>query len=92
MATDRPGAREIKQKAPETILIWLTVPNIEELEKRMQSRKGQTPDDITERIALAARELKKEQETPFFDHHVLNDNFKRAVDEVMGIVKAEIGT
>lgn len=54
---DVQGALQIKQKYPETLLVFVTPPSIEELVKRLRGRGTETEEQIQGRIARASDEI-----------------------------------
>jgi len=88
MRTDVRGALTIKQMAPGAVLIFIAPPSFEALRERMQTRGGEAPEAIRERLELARAEL---DAAPRFDYAVLNEDGRldRAADQVQAIVTAE---
>lgn len=76
------GARQVKMAMPESILVFILPPSIEELEKRLEGR-GDTAN-VAERLETAKREL---EEVPFFDFTVVNDDVERAAGELRSILR-----
>ena len=73
---------------PDALLIFLTTRNEDELEKRLQARKSETPEGLKLRIATARQELRRIKE---FDYVVVNpeDHLEDAVDTIEAIIRAE---
>lgn len=77
------GARQVKDAAPDAVLIFIMPPSMEELEKRLRGR-GDTPEDqIAMRMERAVWEM--EQRT-WYDYVVVNDDAKRCADEILNII------
>lgn len=53
---EQQGAFAVKKAVPEAILIFLTPPTIEELERRLRNRKTESDDVIASRLAQACAE------------------------------------
>ncbi|SRR5579871_5404791 len=87
MRTDVRGALTIKGMAPGVVLIFIAPPGLAALEERMVAR-GEPPEEIRARIALARDELAA---APRFDYCVLNEDGRldRAADQVQAIITAE---
>ncbi len=83
---DVQGAMQVKAIRPETLMIFLMPPSMEELERRLVSRGTNTPEEIRDRLAAAERECAKRDR---FDHVVVNDVVERAVDEISDLIDAE---
>ena len=83
---DVQGAMQVKAIRPETLMIFLMPPSMEELERRLVSRGTNTPEEIRDRLAAADRECALRDR---FDHVVVNDVVERAVDEISDLIDAE---
>ncbi len=80
------GARIVKQKRPEAILIFVMPPSVEELERRLRSR-GDTPED---QISLRMERAKWEMDQrSWYDHVVVNDVLEDCVKEMTAIITNE---
>ncbi len=79
------GGLNIKNQFPEkTLAIFVQPPSIEEMERRLRSRKTDSEEKIKERVAKAAKELKFAQD---FDVILVNDNLETAKNEAYSLVK-----
>ena len=77
------GAKQVKQAAPEALLIFIMPPSMEELERRLRGR-GDTPEDqIIMRMERAVWEI---QQRSWYDHVVVNDDAERCADEILKII------
>ena len=85
LEVDVQGARSVRQKARDAVLIFLTPPSDHELERRLRERGTEDPEDLRLRLSEAKRELAG---APEFDHVVVNDQVDRAVQEVLAIITA----
>ena len=85
---DVQGAATIRSKAPDSVLIFLAPPSIDDLEHRLRERKTESPSVLELRIETAKEEMKQE---PAFDYVVVNHNGRldEAVAEVEAIITAE---
>ena len=82
---DVKGGINIKKKLGHAALsIFVMPPSIDELEKRLRSRKTESEDKILQRVSKANEEL---QDAKHFDVVLENDNFERAVEEAESIVQ-----
>lgn len=82
---DVQGARQVKRRAPDAVLVFLVPPSREELERRLRARGTEDEATLARRLAEAEREL---AEAARFDHVVVNDDLDRAADEVLAIIAA----
>jgi guanylate kinase len=90
LVVDRSGAKNIKILIENPTLIWLTVPSIQTLQKRMEKRCSETQLDLRARLSLAQKEMLDEASDPAFTYHVCNDNFEQAAHEIINIIKKEL--
>jgi guanylate kinase len=82
---DVEGARQVRERAPDAVLILLEPPSRDELERRLRSRGTESDTDIAERLAKADWEL---AQVNLFDHVVVNDDLDRASSQVAAIIEA----
>jgi guanylate kinase len=78
------GARQIRERVPDAVLVFLTPPSVEALEARLRGRGTEDPDAVARRLRTARREL---DAAPEFDHVVVNDDLDAAVAEVIRILE-----
>jgi len=81
------GALQVKEKMPESVLIFIAPPSIEELEHRLRGRHTEDEETIQKRLAQVKIELERSQK---YDYTVINDNIERAVEEIESIVKSNV--
>ena len=80
------GAKIVKTKRPDAVLIFVMPPSVEELERRLRGR-GDTSD---EQIALRMERAKWEMEQrSWYDYTVVNDELDACVAEVLKIIAQE---
>ena len=77
------GAAQVKESAPETVLIFIMPPSLEELERRLRGR-GDTPEDQI-RIRLERADWEMEQRN-WYDYVVVNDDADRCAGEILEII------
>lgn len=80
---DVEGARQVRARVPEAVLVFLEPPSFEELERRLRGRATEGEDDVARRLEVARNELDSRDE---FDHVVVNDDLDRATDQVAAII------
>ncbi|MBQ8548047.1 MAG: guanylate kinase [Lachnospiraceae bacterium] len=78
------GALKIKEKFPESLLIFLTPPCAQELKRRLEGRGTETPEVIAKRLARAVEES---EGVEAYDYVVINDRLEECVEEVHRLVK-----
>lgn len=82
------GARQVRQAALgdpqlDPLLVFIAPPSWEELVDRLEGRGTEDPGVIADRLATARIELAAEGE---FDVSVVNDDVRRAADEIVGLL------
>jgi guanylate kinase len=80
---DVQGARQVRERLPDAMLIFVAPPSFEDLERRLAARASDRPDEIERRLDLAREELSAAAE---FDHRIVNDDLERAQDELAELV------
>jgi guanylate kinase len=83
---DVQGARQVKEKLPESVAIFILPPSREELERRLRSRGQDADDEIKRRLAKAHDEIVASEK--FYDFCLFNDDLERAGQEAQAIVVA----
>ncbi len=82
---DIQGAKQVKQRFPQAVLIFLLPPSLEELERRLKKRATDAIEVIQKRLAEARTEIAAAKE---FDYIVVNDILEKALEELKAIVLA----
>ena len=77
------GAKIVREKCPDALLIFLMPPSMEELERRLRGRGTETEDSIAKRMARAVVECSLSDR---FDHIVVNDTVERAAEEISALI------
>jgi guanylate kinase len=78
------GALAVKRRIPDAVLVFITAPSFDELERRLRERATESAGEIEERLELSRRQLEQADESDFV---VVNDNLERAATELVGIVR-----
>jgi len=81
------GAKQVLEKCPDALSIYIVPPSMEELERRIRERQTEDEDTIMKRMAKAKREL---EEVDLYEHVVCNDDLNKAVEEVRSIILKEM--
>ncbi len=82
---DWQGARQVRAAMPDCVTIFILPPSRQALEKRLRSRATDSPDVIARRLRDAVSDMSHWRE---FDYVVVNDDFEKAVGDLMAIVRA----
>lgn len=83
LVIDVQGAQIIKEKYPETLLIFIMAPSMKEVKKRIIARGGETKTQIIERFKLAYNEI---NEVNKYNYVVVNDDLDSCVEKVKSII------
>ena len=81
---DVKGGLSIKRQYPAALLIFIRPPSVEVLQQRLRDRKTEDEETTARRMARVPMELELGNA---FDHKVINDQLRRAIDEVHTIVE-----
>ena len=79
------GALKIKEKFPESLLIFVTPPSAEELKRRLEKRGTESAEVISQRLARAVEES---EGIEAYDYIVVNDDLETCVEEIHRLVDA----
>ena len=82
---DWQGARQVREKMPDALSVFILPPSREALETRMRSRGQDSEAVIAQRLAAAREEMSHFAE---FDFLIVNDDFDAAVREMQAIFLA----
>lgn len=80
------GALKVRNKMSEAIFIFLSPPNLGELENRITGRGTDSSDMIKKRMKKAVDELKLIQ---YYDYVVENDDVDKAAQKIRHIIESE---
>lgn len=83
---DVEGAKNIKEIYPETILIFIMAPSMEEVKKRIKLRGYDNNEQIVSRFKTAYNEINKITD---YNYVVVNDDLLEAVRKVESILLSE---
>jgi guanylate kinase len=87
MILDRAGARALQGKIADAVLIWIRIDRIDILHERLIKRGQDSEAQIVRRLALAQQEVEEEAQNRLFQHHIINDIFEVAVENIKNIIK-----
>jgi guanylate kinase len=79
---DVQGARQVHERLPNATRIFIEPPSFEALAERLMQRGSDSPEQIERRLAAAREEIAARDE---FDHHIVNDDLDRAVEELANL-------
>ena len=81
---DWQGARQVKQRYPQAIGIFVLPPSIAALEERLQARGQDSQEVIARRIQAASEEI---SHAPEFEYVIINQEFSVALRELVQVVR-----
>jgi guanylate kinase len=81
---DVQGALQVKRNYPESILVFVLPPSIDELRKRIEGRGTESAEQIATRVNEATREIGA---IGAYDYAVVNDDIGKTVAELKEIMK-----
>ena len=86
--TDVQGARTLRARVPGAVLVFLTVPDRDTLERRLRARNTDSEAELARRLTAAAREM---ADTDWFDYVIVNheDDQAEAVRRALEIITLE---
>ena len=80
------GARQVNEKMPDAVKIFIVPPSMDTLRKRLESRGTDTQRAIEARLIRAKQEY---EEADFYDYIIVNDDAETAAAELSAIITAE---
>lgn len=80
------GALKVKEKMPDTPLIFMTPPSAEELRRRLIERGTESMEEIEDRLRTANEEAKVMDQ---YDYILINDKIEECVDNLHELIQNE---
>lgn len=80
------GALKVKEKFPETLLLFVTPPDAKELERRLRGRGTETDEVIRDRLKRAAEEAEYMHR---YDYLLINDDLGTCVREMHELIQSQ---
>ncbi len=82
------GAQQVRAAKPDSVQIFIAPPDPAVLRERLMGRGTDSTEAIDERLKVAEQELAAQDD---FDHQIVNDEVGRAADELVAVVRSELG-
>ena len=82
---DWQGARQVRERVPDAVSVFILPPSRAALEQRMRTRGQDSEHVMRQRLAAAREEMSHFDE---FDYVIVNEDFDTAVDEMCSIFMA----
>ncbi|MBQ4123110.1 guanylate kinase [bacterium] len=80
------GAKQVKEKMPDAVTIFIMPPNVQTLEIRLRGRHTEDEETIQKRLNEAKREIEAGSK---FDYKVINDELEIALSNLQKIIDTE---
>jgi guanylate kinase len=80
------GARQVHEKMPEAVSIFIMPPSMKELRRRLEGRGTDSKETIDARIDRARQEI---HEADFYNYLIINEDADQAADQFRAIMTAE---
>lgn len=80
------GALKVKEKLPDTLLVFVTPPSAEELKNRLVGRGTEAIEVIEQRLDRASEEAEGVEQ---YDYLLINDDLDTCTEELHQIIKSE---
>ena len=81
---DVQGTRQVLDRYPNSVAIFILPPTLEVLQQRLKARGTDTAESIALRLKNAAKEIKQKD---LFHHIIINDQLSKAVSELISIIE-----
>src|SRR5215211_5127449 len=82
------GAQQVRAAKPDSVQIFIAPPDPAVLRERLIGRGTDSTEAIDERLKVAEQELAAQDD---FDHEIVNEDVSRAADELVDVVRSELG-
>ena len=83
------GARQIKERYPDAVLIFVLPPDFYELKARLEGRQTETPERIKARLSRAMEEF---DEIPYYDYIVVNNTVEQCAADILSRIESKRST
>ena len=83
---DVEGAKEVFRAFPDAVGIFISVPDMITLEKRLRLRGTDSEESVVTRLANARRETEM---ASIFRYQIVNDDLEKAVSDLASIIRKE---
>lgn len=83
---DTQGAKKLKEKLDDIVLIYLLPPSLKELQERLSKRGLDSPDTIKFRLSHARKDI---EEAWWYNYVIVNDKIEETSEKIKAIMIAE---
>lgn len=86
------GARQIRERVGDAVLVFITPPDLQELEQRLRRRNTESEEDIAKRMDHAREEMDELardmlRESREFHYVIVNDDVDVAAEALIGVIE-----
>lgn len=79
------GAREVRKKRPDAVMIFVRAPSLDETRRRLEGRATETDEALHSRMETAVREVSASSE---FDRELVNDDREAARQGMLELMRS----
>lgn len=83
---DTQGARQLRARYPEAVLVFIIAPSMSELEQRLRERRSDAEREIKRRLERAREEIQLWRQ---YDYLIVNRDVKEATEHLAAVIQAE---
>ncbi len=87
LCIDVKGAAVVAEKCPQAVKIFVEVPSMDELKRRLKKRGSESPESLSLRLKIAEKEMKEAKK---YHYVIVNDMICKAVSELERIILREL--
>ena len=78
------GARKVREKRPDAVMVFVRAPSLEETRKRLEGRATEDSEALEVRMSTALSEVAAKDE---FDYEVVNSDREKAREDIIRIMQ-----
>lgn len=78
------GARKVREKRPDAVMVFVRAPSLEETRRRLEGRATETAEAMETRLATAVEEVAAREE---FDYEVINEEREKARQDMIDVMQ-----
>lgn len=82
------GARKVREKRPDAVMVFVRAPSLEETRRRLEGRATETSDAVESRMTTALKEVAAREE---FDYEVINADRVKAREDMIELMRNIVG-
>lgn len=82
------GARKVREKRPDAVMVFVRAPSLEETRRRLEGRATETSDAVESRMSTALKEVAALEE---FDYEVVNGDREQAKSDMIELMRKIVG-